>query len=132
MRADDRQLDDVAARSEATLCTETAQGCVGGGAIPPASPLPLPRLVAPSRWMAPRSLRFERGFCCKDRGGPRRGPGSHSSSRDLEQPNDERGLSSDVAASNVLNLPLPDHRHRLVARQRSSCRPEPAEAKPRT
>src|SRR4051794_41323861 len=101
MRADDRQLDDVAARSEATLCTETAQGCVGGWAIPPASPLPLPRLVAPSRWMAPKSLRFERGFCCKDRGGPGPGPGSPSLNRQPGKPQEESGPCSGVAAPQV-------------------------------
>src|SRR3954470_15194731 len=68
-------------------------------------------------------------FCCKDRDGPWWGRGSFSSGGDLEQPGDEGRLSSDVAAVDVLNLPLPDHRHRLEARQCSSCRPEAAEAK---
>ena len=36
---------------------------------------------------------------------------------DLEQLGNEGGLSQDVAPANFPNLPLPVHRHRLVARQ---------------
>src|SRR5215213_1136431 len=53
------------------------------------------------------------------------GSGDH-----LEQPADESRLAPDVSASDVTNLSFPDHRHRLVARQRSSRRPETAKAKP--
>ncbi len=35
-----------------------------------------------------------------------------------------------VSSANLSTLPLPDHRHRLVACQRSSCGMETAEAKP--
>src|SRR3954447_6142159 len=49
---------------------------------------------------------------------------------DLEQLGDEGGLGPHVASANLPNLPLPDHRHRLVACQCSSCRPETAEAEP--
>src|SRR3954454_5953423 len=47
----------------------------------------------------------------------------------LEQPGDELCLGPDVAATDVPNLPFPDHRHRLVARQRSSGRPKATKAK---
>ena len=47
----------------------------------------------------------------------------------LEQTGNEGGLRLDVAASDFPNLSLPHHRHRLVARQGSSCCPEAAEAK---
>ena len=50
---------------------------------------------------------------------------------DPEQVGDEAGLGSHVASADVPNLPLPDHRHRLVASQRSSRRPEAAEAEAR-
>ena len=49
----------------------------------------------------------------------------------MEQFSDERCLGLDVTAADVPNLPFPDHRHRLVAGQRSSRRPETAEAKAR-
>jgi hypothetical protein len=71
-----------------------------------------------------------RGFCCKDRDGPLSGRGRRCSGGDLEQPGDEGRLSSDVATTDILNLPLSDHRHRLEACQCSSCRPEPIEAEP--
>ena len=48
---------------------------------------------------------------------------------DLEQLGDEAGLRPNVAPADVPDLPLPDHRHRLVAGQRSSRRVEAAEAK---
>jgi transposase-like protein len=48
-----------------------------------------------------------------------------------EQPGDEYRLSPDVAATDVPNLPLPDHRHCLVTRQCSSRRPKTAKAQPR-
>jgi hypothetical protein len=57
---------------------------------------------------------------------------SHSSDGHLEKLGDEGRLSSDIAATDVLNLPLPDHRHRLKACQCSSCRPEATEAEPWT
>src|SRR5271166_712978 len=44
---------------------------------------------------------------------------------------DEDRLCSDVAPVDLAYLPLPDHRHRLEACQRSSRRWEPAEAEPR-
>src|SRR3954462_9261150 len=46
----------------------------------------------------------------------------------LEQCSDEFRLGFDVAAADLPNLPLPDHCHRLVARQRSSRRPEATKA----
>ena len=49
---------------------------------------------------------------------------------DLEQLSDEAGLGPHVAPADAPNLPLPDHRHGLVARQRPSRRPEAAEAEP--
>src|SRR4028119_277141 len=49
---------------------------------------------------------------------------------DLEQLGDEAGLGPHVASAHIPNLPLPHHRHRLVARQRSSCGMETTEAKP--
>jgi hypothetical protein len=49
---------------------------------------------------------------------------------DLEQLGDEGGLRSHVASIHFANLPLPDHRHRLVAGQGSSCGMETAEAEP--
>src|SRR4051812_9511534 len=48
----------------------------------------------------------------------------------LEQPGDEVGLGPHVSSTDFPDLPLPDHRHRLVACQCSSRRIETAEAKP--
>jgi hypothetical protein len=42
----------------------------------------------------------------------------------------ELRLGPDVAATDVPNLSLPDHRHRLVARHCSSGRPKAAKAQP--
>jgi|SRR5271166_1105466 len=52
----------------------------------------------------------------------------HVSGVDLEQCGDELRPGHDVVATDVPNLPLPDHRHRLVACQCSSRRPEAAKA----
>jgi hypothetical protein len=52
--------------------------------------------------------------------------GSH-----LEQSGDERRLAPDVFTADVSNVPFPDHRHRLVAHQRSSRCLEAAKAKAR-
>src|ERR1700761_9405010 len=75
------------------------------------------------------------GFCCNvfasARGICHRGPTCLSGS-DPEQRCDEPRLGLDVASTDVPNLPLPDHYHRLVACQRSSSRPEAAKAPPRT
>jgi hypothetical protein len=60
----------------------------------------------------------------------RDGSGQLTSRSNLEQLGDEGSLSPDVASTKIPNLPLPDHRHRLKARQRSSRGPEAAEAKP--
>jgi hypothetical protein len=60
----------------------------------------------------------------------RDGSGQLTSRRNLEQLGDEGSLSPDVASTKISNLPLPDHRHRLIARQRSSRRPEAPEAEP--
>ena len=54
------------------------------------------------------------------------------SGRNPEQAGDELCLGLDVVATDVPNLPLPDHRHRLEAGQRSSSRPEATEAEART
>src|SRR3954449_1476983 len=54
------------------------------------------------------------------------------SGSDVEQPGDEAGLGPHVASANPPYLPLPHHRHHLVARQCSSRRPEAAEAEPRS
>src|ERR687898_3457586 len=48
----------------------------------------------------------------------------------LEQLGDEAGLGSHVSSADVPKLPFPDHRHRLIARQRSSRGPEAPEAEP--
>ena len=48
-----------------------------------------------------------------------------------EQSGDELCLGPDIAAADVLNLPFPDHRHRLVTCQGSSGRPEATKSKPR-
>ncbi len=55
-----------------------------------------------------------------------------SSRGDLEQTCDEATLSPDVVSTDISNLPLSDHRHRLKTRQCSSGRPEPAKPQPRT
>jgi hypothetical protein len=55
---------------------------------------------------------------------------SSRSGGDLKQLGDEGGLRLHVSSANLSNLPFPDHRHRLVARQCSSCSMETAEAKP--
>src|SRR3954462_9967164 len=57
--------------------------------------------------------------------------GKSSSGSNLEQLGDELCLGPDVAATYVPSLPFPDHRHRLVARQRSSRCPEAAKAEAR-
>jgi hypothetical protein len=49
---------------------------------------------------------------------------------DLEQCGDEFRLSPDVAATDVPNLSLPNHRHRLEACRCSSGRPEAAKSTP--
>jgi hypothetical protein len=54
----------------------------------------------------------------------------HLSGGDFEQCGDELRLDPDVVATDVPNLPFPDHRHRLVARQGSAGRPKAAKAKP--
>ena len=56
--------------------------------------------------------------------------GQLTSHRNLEQLGDEGSLSPDVASADISELPFPDHRHRLIARQRSSRCPEAAEAEP--
>ena len=51
---------------------------------------------------------------------------------DLEQTCDEATLSPDVVSTDISNLPLSDHRHRLKTRQCSSGRPEPSKPERRT
>jgi hypothetical protein len=51
---------------------------------------------------------------------------------DVDQRCDVRRLGLDVVATNVLNLPIPDHGHCLVACQRSSGSPKAAKTKPRS
>jgi hypothetical protein len=58
------------------------------------------------------------------------GSGQVTSRDVLEQLGDEAGLGSHVTSADVPKLPFPDHRHRLIARQRSSRRPEAVEAEP--
>src|SRR4051794_24126329 len=57
-------------------------------------------------------------------------PAAGKSGSDVEQLGDEDGLGPHVASANPPYLPLPRHRHYLVACQGSSGRPEAAEAKP--
>jgi hypothetical protein len=45
-----------------------------------------------------------------------------NSGSDPEELANEGGLCRHVAATNVVNLPFPHHRHHLVAGQRPSCR----------
>src|SRR3954463_13816217 len=59
-------------------------------------------------------------------------PAAGKSGSDVEQLGDEGGLGPHVASANPPYLPLPHHRHHLVACQGSSRRPEAAEAKPRS
>src|SRR3954467_4872230 len=59
-------------------------------------------------------------------------PAGDRSGSDVEQLGDEGGLSAHVTSANPPYLPLPHHRHHLVARQCSSRRPEAAEAEPRS
>src|SRR5215217_8171200 len=73
-----------------------------------------------------------RRLCCKNCRGLRMAAADDRSGGDLEQLGDEAGLRPHVASADAPNLPLPDHRHRLVARQRSSGRVETAEAEPRS
>jgi hypothetical protein len=68
---------------------------------------------------------MEFGFCCKcwwETRQPVAGPMSAISSSELKEVCDERGLGLHVATTDVVNLPLPDHRHCFVAGQRSSGR----------
>src|SRR3954447_8943524 len=60
----------------------------------------------------------------------RDGSGQVTSRRNLEQLGDEGSLSPDIASTKISNLPLSDHRHRLIARQRSSRCRETAKAEP--
>src|SRR3954451_16106858 len=53
------------------------------------------------------------------------------SSRDPKQAGNKGGLSPHITPANVPNLPLSDHRHSLVKRQRSSRGWQTAEAQPR-
>ena len=48
----------------------------------------------------------------------------------LEQLSDECCLCLHIPPAYLLNLFLPHHRYHFVVRQRSSCRPEAAEAHP--
>src|SRR3954470_24843855 len=59
-------------------------------------------------------------------------PAAGKSGSDVEQRADEAGLGPHVASANPPYLPLPHHRHHLVACQGSSRRPEAAEAEPRS
>src|SRR4051794_21928724 len=59
-------------------------------------------------------------------------PAGGRSGSDVEQLGDEAGLGRHVASANPPYLPLPHHRHHLVACQGSSRRPEATEAKPRS
>jgi tripartite-type tricarboxylate transporter receptor subunit TctC len=54
------------------------------------------------------------------------------SGSNLEQLGEEDGLGPHVAPVDYPKLPLPHHRHHLVARQCSSCRMETAKAEPRS
>src|SRR5215212_8951184 len=58
------------------------------------------------------------------------GSGQVTSRSNLEQLDDKAGLGSHVTSADVPKLPFPDHRHRLMARQRSSRRPGAVEAEP--
>src|SRR5215218_9301893 len=58
------------------------------------------------------------------------GSGQVTSRSNLEQLDDKAGLGSHVTSADVPKLPFPDHRHRLIARQRSSRRLEATEAEP--
>jgi hypothetical protein len=49
---------------------------------------------------------------------------------DVKQLGDEGGLGLHVASTNPSYLPLPNHRHHLVACQCSSRRPEATKAEP--
>src|SRR3954466_13169343 len=53
------------------------------------------------------------------------------SGRNPKQASHEGSLSPHIAPTNVPNLPLSDHRHPLVASQRSSCGWQTAKAQPR-
>src|SRR3954469_17799495 len=59
-------------------------------------------------------------------------PAGGKSGSDVEQLGDEGRLGPHVASANPPYLPLPHHRHHLVACQGSSRRPEAAEAEPRS
>ena len=54
-----------------------------------------------------------------------------SSGGSLEEPGDEGRLRLHVATTDFVNLPFPDHRHRLVASQCPSSGFQVAEPKPR-
>jgi len=71
-------------------------------------------------------------LCCKLCCGLQAAWIAGGSGSNLEQPGDEGGLGSHVAPVDLRKLPLPHHRHHLVACQCSSCRMEAAEAEPRS
>ena len=70
--------------------------------------------------------------CCPTTRRSRRVLLPSSSCSAIEQFGDEDGLMANVTPLDVTNLALPDHRHSLEPCQGSPCRPETAEAKPRT
>src|SRR3954470_19521476 len=59
-------------------------------------------------------------------------PAGGKSGSDVEQLGDEDRLGPYVASANPPYLPLPHHRHHLIACQGSSRRPEATEAEPRS
>src|SRR4051812_21557065 len=91
----------------------------------------MPGLCPIHRLKRKSSATLSTGFCCNVWSQPggicERGSASLSDGI-LEQCSDEHRLGLDVAAADVPNLSLPDHRHRLVASQRSSRRPEATKA----
>jgi hypothetical protein len=58
-------------------------------------------------------------------------PGAGDLKGELKEVCDERGLRLHVATIDVVNLPLPDHRHCFVAGQRSSGGWQTSKAEPR-
>src|SRR4051812_10298486 len=88
--------------------------------------------IRPSGQSGPTGMSSNVRLCCKVCSGPWMAPAGDRSGSNVEQLGNEGGLGPHVASANPPYLPLPHHRHHLVARQCSSRRPEATEAEPRS
>ncbi len=76
-------------------------------------------------------IRHVVGLCCKRQFETHEVSAAGNSGGNLKKAGDEGRLCPDVGTIDVVDLSLPDHRHRLVAGQRPSGSSQAAEAEPR-